>query len=273
MSTEAKQDSGDGSKEDSGVCPECDADVSRQGLHGHLRFQHNYTPDEATQILRSEENKFENGAVGGGGLASPGDGNDEIDETLNEILHRFDQRQKVELIRSLSEGNEDNSSDGPLERLRELKEVKELFEDDRDSGMGRQEFLAAIERLNDDSGRSRRPVDSGGSAVETAIANGVTEPEALERLAAIDPKKDRYEFYRDALDRLDGALDGEMVGQALAGVLSAVQGGGEKRVQQQGPRTRQSQEEAGGSSSMGSPLREAGKKDADADEGGDESDD
>lgn len=247
-----RDESGKSSGDKSGnevTCVECGEPIDTRGYIGHLRFAHDYSQESAQETWENQKGNTvaKEGDDGGSPRPNPvPTGNeisdDRIDALIERILKRYDQAGKVELVKRLA-NDDDTSNESEASTAEELKEwaeaaqsMRSLFQQE-DSGLDAQEVAQAVASVVDNG---QAPATSGGSTVEAAIGQGITDPDTLETLASLDPEKkkveQKYEFRKNLVNGVaesfnrmaDNSKDireiFSMVGQAVGGYQDGKQG-------------------------------------------------
>jgi hypothetical protein len=138
----------------------------------------------------------------------------------------------ISAARMFREALRDDDSDA-LDQLVRAKEAG-LIDSGPDEGL--KDLAAAIQQQSaaiQNGGAAAQPAADGGagSTVETAIAQGVTDPDSLQKLAELDPQKKKidrkYQFRQDLVDRFTSAISDTGVVEAGVSALAQVLSEGE----------------------------------------------
>lgn len=206
------------------ACPVegCDDTKTARGLHGHIQFAHGYAPEEAREISAKAKREAglrkSGGKSGDAGVEESISDSDDIDETLQSILKRMEQRQKIETIKGLSNSNEE----GPGNQFMQVLEVLKAAESFTGKGesLTKQEAREVFEEI---SQNSKKAVTDGGATdpVTAAIGQGISDPETLEAISKMAPKNRASQRKWDVIESLAGNVNFESVSQLFGSVIEA----------------------------------------------------
>jgi hypothetical protein len=236
------------------VVSECDERISAQGYHGHLRFKHDFTSDDAREAFEKAKENESNEVSGGegGGEAYPQAVEEGGEEPESELFHvendpevqrleRERERLKrlVEVNRYESMLTEGEGDSGELDDLERLIKFKELLEDDGggdDTEAVREELRALRTEMMQQQQQSSGIDLSTDDPLALLIANGGDTDLDPETLAVMQEM--RQKSVGEALIEGVEKVDWSAVGNALGGLVATAGAGApepDERVREEQP--------------------------------------
>jgi len=202
-------------------CPEaCGEKLDPRGLHGHLEHAHDYAQSEALET--AQKAKGTEVAPDEGTQASPSEPADELDRTIDDILNRMEQREKVKTLQELRQRGE-SDADGAESGMQEVA-MSVMAEAARQSLTGNKEAMSRedIRRVvREEVGR--QPAKDGGGMAADPLAAAIqadADPDTLEKVAELDRSSPWADVAREAIRGVEvpdnlGAVLGQFVSSTL----------------------------------------------------------
>lgn len=203
-------------------CVVCDDPKDPRGYQQHLIQAHDFSEENASKTFETQKSRGDGGGSQSGVDAAAGG------PTMSELAESMQSGvEGISAARMFREALRDDDSDA-LDQLVRAKEAG-LIDSGPDEGL--KDLAAAIQQQSaaiQNGGAAAQPAADGGagSTVETAIAQGVTDPDSLQKLAELDPQKKKidrkYQFRQNLVDRFTDAVSGTGVLEAGASALAQV---------------------------------------------------
>lgn len=227
------------------MCPECGELFDTRGLHGHLKFDHGLSTEEATEAAREvrenpgsahdhgsvDESVAENQPETGAGF---GDVSEHVRQRLSEAA---DVEASIRMLEALDGGDEADEGDdrGPVDDLKGLIDAVVALDNLRGDSMGPDEIREVVRQE-----MPERAVADGGSAdaVARAIDAGVNDPEQLAEIAKLDPAnraaRAKWEKIESITEKIleSGAVGSGLQSVATAAVQAFASGGSDQEPEQ-----------------------------------------
>jgi len=213
------------------VVSECDARIGPQGYQGHLRFQHDYSPEEAKSAfdeITQKDSKDRPDPQGGepdpepieesAGTESFHVENDPEVQRLEMERERLKRLVEVERYESMLSGQDDDSDS--LDDLERLLKLKELLDDDDSDGETEaiKEELRALRGALQGQQQSSPNVSTDDPLALLVASNGGgdLDPESLALVAEMR-QKSFGEAFLEGLEKIDWSSVGDALGGLIGG--------------------------------------------------------